>query len=254
VCRLFAQISAEARTAERWLIDAERSMSVLSHENQHGVGLASFADDGSPLVKKWPTPAYDEPEFHAAARETASGVLIGHVRWATPGMGHPRLENAHPFVMDGRVFAHNGAFDSKQPLEDALRGIGANAPKVHGDTDTERYYALLTDSIRRHDGDVPRAVQETVGWMRREAPACSYNFVMGTRDDLWALRYPDFNGLYIRSVPDAGHGASAPSDARSGVTLIASEPLDHGPGWSQLESGSLVHARRGGDVQIERVL
>ena len=39
-------------------------------------------------------------------KATASGMMIGHTRQAT--MGKVNATNAHPFLMDGIVFAHNG--------------------------------------------------------------------------------------------------------------------------------------------------
>jgi glutamine amidotransferase len=259
MCRLFAQVCGEVRTAEHWLVDAQRSFKTLSRDNPDGAGLASLTRGSETTLQKWTRSAGQNPDFDRAARSTAGHVLIGHLRQATPGMGHVKVENGHPFILnkavkpapadltiveDGMtlrtpeksvdVFAHNGAFDSKLPLE---RALGSRMSSVHGDTDSERYGTLLQDAIEGEHGTVPRAVRSTVGWMEDGAPAGSYNFLLGREDGLWAFRYPDMNGLYVREIPGPG-GAH---DAQGGATLIASDPLDHSPEWRQMAPGELLH-------------
>ena len=59
--------------------------------------------------------------------------------------------NTHPFVMDGRLMAHNGGLGDLAQLD---KELGSYARLVLGDTDSERYFALITKEIDAHGGDV----------------------------------------------------------------------------------------------------
>lgn len=81
--------------------------------------------------------------------------------------------------------------------------------------------------------------------------------LLTTATDIWALRYPDTNELWIleRSIaalggPDGGfdqRAASGITRVFSGqlsirpATVIASQPMDTNPLWRLLEPGELIH-------------
>ena len=80
--------------------------------------------------------------------------------------------------------------------------------------------------------------------------------VLTTPTDLWALRYPDTNELWIleRSIGSVDHGDGFDKRSASGTlrvqsgelsiipaTVIASERMDSSGGWRLLDSGELVH-------------
>jgi glutamine amidotransferase len=83
--------------------------------------------------------------------------------------------------------------------------------------------------------------------------------LLTTPTDVWALRYPDTNELWVleRSIamlggPDAGfdfdqRAASGITRVFSGqlairpATIIASQPMDTNPLWRLLDPGELVH-------------
>jgi glutamine amidotransferase len=81
----------------------------------------------------------------------------------------------------------------------------------------------------------------------------SLNMILTTPTDVWALRYPDTNELWIleRSIGGIGGGemsaASGITRVFSGqlailpATVIASQPMDSQPGWRMLEPGELIH-------------
>ena len=81
-------------------------------------------------------------------------TFIAHVRYATTGSLDVR--NTHPFLQDGRIFAHNGVVEGLDVL-DARLARSAPTDFVLGHTDTERVFALITASIRAAEGDVRRA-------------------------------------------------------------------------------------------------
>jgi len=245
VCRLFGMTSGENRVrATFWLLDAPDSLEVQSHRNVDGAGLGYFGPDGEPVLDKQPEPAFRDPEFERAARQAESSAFVAHVRWATAGGRTER--NTHPFGMKGRVMAHNGGFGSLAQLEAEL---GPYAGLVLGDTDSERYFALITKETDAHGGDVGAGIAAAAGWIGAHLPVSSLNVIVAAPGELWALRYPDQHALHILGRPAGGElhvrsatsSVHAPSPAAS--VVVASEELDGESGWRMLAPGELVHVR-----------
>jgi predicted glutamine amidotransferase len=247
MCRLFGLTAGEARVrATFWLLDAPDSLEVQSHRNVDGSGIGFFDPDGTPVVDKQPEPAFGDEEFSHEAREAESSAFVAHVRWATAG-GRTVL-NTHPFVMNGRIMAHNGGFGDLPRLEAQL---GSYAGLVLGDTDSERYFALITQQTDEHGGDVGAGIAAAATWIAAHLPVSALNTVVAAPGELWALRYPAQHalhilqrpggpGLHVRSTTSSVH-VSAPDDAAS--VIVASEEMDGEDGWRMLAPGEIVHVR-----------
>ena len=252
VCRLFGLTAGENRvSATFWLLDAPDSLEVQSHRNVDGAGLGYFGPDGEPVLDKQPEPAFRDQEFQRAARQAESTTFVAHVRWATAGGRTER--NTHPFGMKGRVMAHNGGFGSLAQLEAEL---GPYADLVLGDTDSERYFALITKETDAHGGDVGAGIAAAASWIGRHLPVSSLNAIVAAPGELWALRYPDQHALHILERPEDGgelHVRSATSSmhmpSRAASVVVASEELDGESGWRMLAPGELVHVRT--DLGVE---
>jgi Glutamine amidotransferases class-II len=150
VCRLFGlHAGAHDVNATFWLLDAPVSIAELSHRNADGYGLATFGSDGELDLVRAPVRAADDEDFATTARATHAAVYLAHVRYADTGQASEA--NTHPFSLDGRAFAHNGVVSDLGELD--LR-LGADRALVQGETDSERFFALMTLAIREHDGDV----------------------------------------------------------------------------------------------------
>ena len=252
VCRLFGLTSGETRVRTTfWLLDAPDSLEVQSHRNADGAGLGYFGPDGEPVLDKQPEPAFRDREFQRAARQAESTAFVAHVRWATAGGRTER--NTHPFGMKDRVMAHNGGFGSLAQLEAEL---GPYADLVLGDTDSERYFALITKETDAHGGDVGAGIAAAASWIGRHLPVSSLHVIVAAPDELWALRYPDQHALHILERPEGGgelHVRSATSSvhmpSRAASVVVASEELDGESGWRMLAPGELVHVRTDLGVQ-----
>jgi glutamine amidotransferase len=82
------------------------------------VGLGVFEPDGGVLVHKRPIAAHQDVEFARQAREVSGSTFYAHVRYASTG--GLRMKNTHPFLQDGRLFAHNGVVTGLDRLRDKL--------------------------------------------------------------------------------------------------------------------------------------
>jgi predicted glutamine amidotransferase len=275
MCRLLGLTAgSEPVQATFWLIDAPDSLEVQSRRNVDGSGIGFFGPAGAPVLDKQPEAAFRDEEFIREAKQAESAVFVAHVRWATAG--GRTVQNTHPFTMRGRVMAHNGGFGEAQRVEERL---GAYRELVLGDTDSERYFALITQQIDAHGGDVGAGIAAAARWIGAHLPVSSLNTVVAAPGELWALRYPGQHALHIIERPagasapppaDVGRagdgtaaGAAAPGLHVRSVTssvhvpalhtlpsvVVASEELDGERGWRMLAPGELVHVRP--DLTVE---
>jgi glutamine amidotransferase len=250
MCRLFGlHAGTNVVTATFWLLDAPDNLAEQSRKNPDGTGLGVFDGQGNPQIRKQPIAAWQDADFATEAHDLTGTTFIAHVRYATTG-AH-QVVNTHPFVQDNRIFAHNGVVEGLDALDERLRELGT-ADLVLGQTDSERVFALITASVRARGGDVRGGLVEALGWLAANVPIYAVNVLLSTATDLWALRYPEPNELYIldrREAPsdhrfhlrtnriraDSDHLRSRPS------VVFASERMDDDPRWRLLEPGELVH-------------
>jgi glutamine amidotransferase len=254
MCRLFGLHAGKPVDAEFWLLEAPDSLAAQSHRNPDGAGIGTFGPAGRPEVSKQPIAAWQDTDFARAARHLRGTTFVAHVRYASTG-AHT-MANTHPFLQDGRLLAHNGVVQGLPDLDRRLAELGT-ADLVHGATDSERVFALITGETRRRAGDLQRGIVEAIGWIAAELPVFALNLVLTTATDLWALRYPDTHELYVLDRPAGGSSGSSGSGALEAHTarisarsphlaaqpsvVIASEKIDDDPAWRLLDAGELLH-------------
>ena len=257
MCRLFGLSAGMERVhATFWLLDAPDSIEFQGRRNRDGTGLGFFADDGTAVVDKQAEPAYSDVEFIAEARLAESTTFIAHVRKAT--VGALKEENTHPFSINGMIMAHNGGFEELHLIEAEL---GEHRALVRGDTDSERYFALIARNVERNGGNVGAAIVEAARWIADNLPLFALNLVLATEHELWALRYPEHHRLYALVRPAGGYddvgelgvqsstlGVNSPHLAHHPAVVIASEPLDESEHWRLLDAGELLHVSPGLEV------
>jgi predicted glutamine amidotransferase len=259
MCRLFGMSGGDHDVqATFWLLDAPTSLLALSETQPDGVGLGTFNADGTPWVYRKPVAANRSQTFIADAHEVRSRTFLAHIRHATAGQ--PSRENTHPFEQHGRLFAHNGVLGGLDALRDRL---GEHAELVQGSTDSELYFTLMTKRIEEQGGDIAAGITQAAREIAAEIPLYSLNMLLTTPTDVWALRYPDTNELWIleRSIAALGGPERERSDGLGGFdgrsmsgitrvfsgqlsilpsTVIASQPMDTNPLWRMLEPGELL--------------
>ena len=266
MCRLFGLTAGTTRVrATFWLLDAPDSLEVQSHRNLDGSGIGFFDSAGGAVIDKQPEPAFRDEEFIHEAKQAESSAFVAHVRLAS--VGGRTVRNTHPFAMHGRIMAHNGGFGEVGRLDAQL---GDYAGLVLGQTDSERYFALITQQADAHGGDVGAGIAAAARWIAARLPVASLNTVVVMPGELWALRYPALHALHILERPagpgsEPDRGAAGPGERPAGKAglhvrsatssvhvpalhsaasvVVASEQLDGESGWRMLAPGELVHVR-----------
>ena len=247
----------EPVTATFWLLEAPDSLAQQSRREPDGTGLGYFDAHGHPVVEKQPLAAYEDEQFACEAREARSTTFVAHIRYASTGA--VAAANTHPFEQAGRLFAHNGVIGDLDALDERL---GPARSLVHGETDSERYFALITSEAEQA-GDIAKGIDAAVSWIARNLPVFALNFVLITAEELWALRYPDVHELYVLERAAGGptgrrhleHASARGSiRVRSGdlgrapAAVVASEVMDEDAGWRALSPGELIHV--GPDLSV----
>ncbi|MGB9225526.1 class II glutamine amidotransferase [Mycobacterium sp.] len=259
MCRLFGlHAGTDVCQATFWLLDAPDSLAEQSRRNPDGSGIGVFGKDGQPELHKEPIAAWQDADFATEAHHLTGTTFIAHVRYATTGALD--VHNTHPFLQDNRIFAHNGVVEGLDVIDERLREVGT-ADLVLGQTDSERVFALITASIRAR-GDVTAGLVDAMQWLAASVPIYSVNVLLCTATDMWALRYPDSNQLYVldRRLDGAPQfdlrtqriRAWSEHLSRRPSVAFATERMDDDPRWSLLTPGELVHVDAG--LQVTRTL
>jgi predicted glutamine amidotransferase len=261
MCRLFALHAGERDVAAVfWLLDAPTSIARQSERNADGYGMAALTANRGMILIRNPVQASEDPAYHHVARRLDAAEMLVHLRYASTG--NVSLVNTHPFSQDGRLFAHNGVVGDLDRIEARL---GPNRAMVMGDTDSERFFALITLAIRKAGGDVRIGVTAAVREVVAEYELYSLNFVLGDLGHIWAFRYPEHNPLHMHRRQRGGPSGAAPLDdtdaagtlrlhsddgAVAPLVVIASERISDEPGWEEIQPGELIHV--GPDLEVDR--
>lgn len=264
MCRLFGMSGGRERVrATFWLLEAPDSLAEQSRREPDGTGLGTFDERRRPLVSKQPIAAYEDRQFAELARHVRSRTFVAHVRYASTGA--VLMQNTHPFEQLDRLFAHNGVIGELERLEQEL---GEEMRLVAGDTDSERFFALITREIEA-SGDVGEGIVRAARWVAEHLPVFALNLVLVSASELWALRYPDVHELHVLERSAGGTSgrrylqhASAQGSVRVRsaelahlpAMVVATEPMDEDPAWRQLEPGELLHVDGDLGVTVSRPL
>jgi len=106
--------------------------------HRDGWGIVSFVNGSPRYVGRSPRPMHLDPSFDAAMQDVqrlrSPNILIAHARAASKGGA--KMENTHPFVINGIVVGHNGTVHGLEPPS-------GKVPK--GESDSEILAMLLAE-------------------------------------------------------------------------------------------------------------
>jgi glutamine amidotransferase len=198
--------------------------------NADGFGAGWYPEPGGPAARyRSAQPMWSDASFAAVAAATRSGGVLAAARSATVGM--PVTDTAAAPFAEGRwLFSHNGVVrgwpHSVAPLAQALPV--ADLLTLDAPTDAALLWALVRHRLRAgaEPGDALAGVVTEVAAV---APGSRLNLLLTDGTAIWATAW--HHSLCVRT--DA-HGA-----------LVASEPLDAGPGWQEVPDRHLVAAAPG---------
>lgn len=197
--------------------------------NADGFGVGWYPGNGAaPVRYRRDRPLWTDQNFADLAATIHSGAFVAAIRSATVGM--PVVETACAPFTDGRfLFSHNGVVAGwPESVADLARRLDVTElVTLDAPTDAALLWALLRRQLR--DGvDPVDAVAGLVAEVGAAAPGSRLNLLLGTDDLLVATTW--WHSLHVRQTADA--------------VLLASEPLDDDPAWTEVPDRHLVVARK----------
>jgi len=270
MCRLLGIVASELTEFGIVLTEAPRCLATLSRDHPDGWGIAIHhaSGDRTRVDEPWrlhrgTAPAGEDSRFHDLAARSSGHLMVAHVRQKT--VGPTRLENTHPFVRDGWVFAHNGTIREQDAIR--ARCSGRRLREITGDTDSELFFAYLLTRLderrllRPDDEHARTAVTELVAELTAELRAArigAFNFLLSDGQTTYAHRFG--RSLFVlergpsdpvRQRRDVGAGAAVMTrwTARRRAVFIASERITDEP-WREIPDGTLLRIERSPSPRI----
>lgn len=239
MCRHLAYLGPPA-TLAALLLDPPHSLRHQSYApadmrgggtiNVDGFGAAWYpAGAREPVRYRSEKPIWSDTGFAALAGATAAPAVLAAVRSATVGMP-VTVGAAAPFVDGPFAFSHNGRVPG---WPDAVAGLAAELPvtdlmTLDAPTDAALLWALVRHRLRA--GKEPgETLADVVTAVAAAAPGSRLNLLLTDGAGIWATTW--YHALSVRVLPDA--------------VVVASEPLDELPGWTEVPDRHLVVARPG---------
>lgn len=198
--------------------------------NADGFGVGWYPQPGADAARyRSATPIWSDPAFAGVAAVTTSTAALAAVRSATTGMPVTATANA-PFA-DGRwLFSHNGRVTG---WPDSVAGPASTLPvtdllTLDAPTDAALLWALVRRRLRRGE-DPAEVLADVVRTVAAAAPGSRLNLLLTDGASIWATAW--------------GHALSVRTG--DGLALVASEPIDSLPTWTEVPDRHLVMARPG---------
>jgi gamma-glutamyl hercynylcysteine S-oxide hydrolase len=198
--------------------------------NADGFGVGWYPTAGGDAARfRSAQPLWSEPAFPSVAAGTATTGLLAAVRSATTGM--PVTAGAAAPFQEGRwLFSHNGVV---RGWPGSVTGLAAALPiadllTLDAPTDAALVWALVRDRLLAGK-DPADALAGVVAELDAAAPESRLNLLLTDGSTIWATTW--WHSLSVRTGADR--------------VLVASEPLDHDPGWTPVPDRHLVVAMPG---------
>ena len=199
--------------------------------NADGFGVGWYApDDPAPARYRRPVPIWGDESFADIARVTKADAVLAAVRSATEGTD-PGTAAVAPYTSGPWLFSHNGVLDGSPA---SAVGLAATLPPaallgLEARVDSALLWALVRQ--RLEFGLPPaQALADTVVALRAAGLTGRFNFLLTDGRVIAATAAGDT--LWYRSGP-----------AGSSV-VVASEPGDDAPGWTEVPDDCVVAATR----------
>jgi predicted glutamine amidotransferase len=236
MCRLAGYVGTNPSTLAAMLGPSAPKFRELGRQNPHGWGVA-FHEAGSRTVRRVreSIPITTSAVFEEIAAGQQMDSMILHMRDATPGLP-VAVRNTHPFTAGELAFAHNGAV--------SLPGLEALLPDVcllEGDTDSERYFALVADSMQRGATAVQAVRSAAAAILESGIAYTSLNAVLLTPEELVAICQFD---TLSRPAGQAAEQFALRLDVRDGLVGVVSGGWDGAP-QTRLANGTLLRIELG---------
>ncbi|MFJ6194517.1 ergothioneine biosynthesis protein EgtC [Micromonospora sp. NPDC092111] len=192
--------------------------------NADGFGVGWYTGGATSVRYRRAQPIWTDPTLAELAAVTTAGAVLAAVRSGTVGMPVQESANA-PFAEGPWLFSHNGVL---RGWPDSVLDLAGGLPvrdlvTLDAPTDSALLWALVRHRLRG-GASLAEAVAATVRAVAAAAPGSRLNLLL--TDGVTAVASVWDHALSVRAAGDA--------------VLLASEPVDDGPGWREVPDRRLV--------------
>ncbi|MET8010368.1 ergothioneine biosynthesis protein EgtC [Streptomyces sp. NPDC005271] len=198
--------------------------------NADGFGVGWYAP-GDPVPARYRRagPIWGDLSFADLARVVRTGALMAAVRDATEASADGEA-GASPFASGAWLFSHNGAIrDWPHSLADVAASLPpADLLGLEARCDSALVWALVLHRLRQ-DHEPPEALAEAVDTLGAAAPGSRLNLLLMDGETIAATAWGDT----LWYLADPGR-----------CVVVASEPYDDDPRWTEVPDHTLLTATR----------
>jgi predicted glutamine amidotransferase len=260
MCRIAAYLGLPVRLSSllnepsHGLTDQSRNARQMADSSVagDGWGVGWFLPESGPTpgLLKSILPLWSDENGKTVPHAILSGSIVGHIRYASPNI-ETCFTNTPLYVMDDHLWTINGMLQPwPGPLSKAIRDRldPDHEADLRGATDGEMMGAFWRTHFRRTGSRDAAAALRSMLREVRDLTAdhdgeIKTNVILAADSEVLAVRYAEpveANSLYYLQGEARWRGGS----------VVTSEPLDDGPGWHEVEPGTLVRVD-GRGVRLE---
>jgi len=151
--------------------------------HKDGWGILLYQKGKPVYLGRQPTSAMDDPRYEKACKTldelgATKGLLLGHLRKASPEYGQRTVENTAPFVKEEWSFMHNGT----------IRKFNEKVVGLRGTTDSERFFLLILKTKEENMLPIEKALKLTIKKIRKSYRYSSLTFILTNGTRIYAYR------------------------------------------------------------------
>jgi glutamine amidotransferase len=197
--------------------------------NADGFGVGWYADgDPTPARYRRAVPIWADESLPGIARVTRSAAVLAAVRNASTGMAAGE-QAAAPFASGPWLFSHNGVLAgwpaSAVPVAETAGAAAATLLSLEAMVDSAFLWALALERLRA-GRSMAAALAETIGAVEAAGATGRFNFLLTDGQSIAATACGDT--LWYRRSSDS--------------IVVASEPGDDEPGWTEVPDRQVLSA------------
>jgi len=181
MCRLFGLIANKEVDIKFSMLEASNKFKYQGGNNPNGWGIGWYENNKPQIFKKGES-AFCSDSFDKKVKDITSKIVIAHVRLASSGISNYD-KNAHPFVYNNWIFAHNGTVN-----EDRIRKLlkePFNQKFTSEPIDSEIYFRFVLQCIEE-EADIIKGIRKAVKEVTPDASG--ENFIMSDGKQLYCFK------------------------------------------------------------------
>jgi predicted glutamine amidotransferase len=238
MCRLLGMVAARPGKLTELLSAELGPFTDLSAHHCDGWGISYWNENDDLVIAKAPETARSSESYRHATNVAHTDLAVLHLRKASPGMANVAA-NTHPFIAGSVAFAHNGYFTPVQAAEALVDATGGHT--YDGQTDSERYFALVLAGIR--NSSPAHALSDAATQIAAVAEVVSLNALLLTNTALYAIAFHNEDVIAKQRGDISSFGLKYRTDADK--VVVASSGWDQdAPHWEPLPNRSILEVRR----------